>query len=112
MMFSGRHENPRGNYWLATVDRQVHYWLQGRLDLKPDGTWSAMVDVGPRQGRRHCHVLLIWVNEFVDKLFVDIQARSGKAKCYDPIETIKGIPLGDLVVIDRRRLEVELDLHE
>lgn len=81
----GSHKRAKGHFWLITFAKD-QYWLQGEIELRPDGLWQASIYTGPTPGPWACNLLLVRVSDFAHTLFEDIQRRSKKANDFGPVK--------------------------
>jgi hypothetical protein len=81
----GLYKKAKGHFWLITFAKD-QYWLQGEIDLRPDGNWRAKINTGTHPGPRTCNLLLVRVSDFTNVLLEEIQSRSNKAQYYGPIK--------------------------
>jgi hypothetical protein len=65
MTVSGRHNHPKGNFWLVTNFKN-DYWPKSKLHLRPDGRWEAEISTGDDV---KATILLVRVSNLQEKLF-------------------------------------------
>lgn len=62
---SGRHNKPKGNFWLITNFKN-DYWPKSKLFLRPDRRWDAEISTGDDV---KATILLVKVSDLQEKLF-------------------------------------------
>jgi hypothetical protein len=76
----GRHNNPKGNFWLVT-NYKNDYWPKSKLHLQPDHRWETKIYTGADVTAT---ILLVRVSDLQEKLF-DVWMQNAEHNNWKPL---------------------------